>query len=565
MAPFLFAQNASPTSSLLTESSLLEKRLFQPDVHFLLDGNQSITLDQWFYFNSKSNHSLWKGLEFNPILLHKKRVPDSKVFFISSKVGNEVGDPHLQELIIPNEVRNHTPMLYQFIAYKPFKSLEVWTQFDQNDHFSSSTLALRRLQKNTENPSWFGENIPPSSLIELGFQWENSHTELMGKIESGYLWTTSPLSGIAYPWKGNRYSGTSTLYGIFRINGQFQHWKPLENNSNQKNQWTQLNSSLLWTPSLSGGSWKLSTETGIELNTLELNLKNKLKHKAPFLLPYVLNLTASKTGKNQWKLSGSTQNKIERHYYQTHTSLALNLPWKQGFWEIGNQFYLQKNKTNYSKTTEWLNPTALTTSNLSDFQMGESPYARIQWEQVLFLPLNFGFKSGLTYEQGTPAFQLDSIIMQSSFPLRVGKMYNTHNLWQSYQEAHIQLDLIHDFITRVKIRLRQPLTSQTNKIDYLPSPLFFQIQQKIKTTTNLSLEAIINYVGTKEVRNWSANQQAFKIPSHWEANFTLTQSFRKESIKLYYSTLHLFGDEVQEHPVGNPLRFRVLVGAEASF
>ena len=64
------------------------------------------------------------------------------------------------------------------------------------------------------------------------------------------------------------------------------------------------------------------------------------------------------------------------------------------------------------------------------------------------------------------------------------------------------------------------------------------------------------------MRGWGP---VFEVPDHLEGNLALNQVLFDDRLKLSASLLHAFGEEILEHPNGNPLIFRILVGMEGSF
>jgi len=99
--------------------------------------------------------------------------------------GNELGDLLWQELATTEMHPNSTPMLYGGFATPSYEGFYALAQFKQIDHFSESTMEIRKKRlDNSQKFSWFGENLPAYSGVFGGFGYKNSHI-LVG---SEYIW-----------------------------------------------------------------------------------------------------------------------------------------------------------------------------------------------------------------------------------------------------------------------------------------------------------------------------------------------------------------------------------------
>jgi hypothetical protein len=103
---------------------------------------------------------------------------------------------------------------------------------------------------------------------------------------------------------------------------------------------------------------------------------------------------------------------------------------------------------------------------------------------------------------------------------------------------------------------------EADRMEYRPSPWWAGLGLGVEFPSDLKVETLVHWVGPKEVRGWGED---FETPAHFESNAALVQSLFDERLELSASLLHAFGDAVQEHPNGNPLLFRIVVGVEGWF
>ena len=109
-------------------------------------------------------------------------VPSPRLWFYT---GNELGDQLWQELADDSRRPNSTPMLYGGFTTPHFKDFYAIAQFNQIDHFSESSMDIRKKRiDNSQKFSWFGENLPAYSGVFGGFGYKNASV-LVG---SEYAW-----------------------------------------------------------------------------------------------------------------------------------------------------------------------------------------------------------------------------------------------------------------------------------------------------------------------------------------------------------------------------------------
>jgi hypothetical protein len=132
----------------------------------------------------------WKNRQifnrFVPII--DWEIKQSSVWFYT---GNEIGDELWQELKKENNEPNRTPMLYGGFATPPFGGFYATAEFNQIDHFSEATFGTRRKRINSQEFSWFGENLPAYSGVWGGAGYNGTGDFFKNAnilVGSEYLW-----------------------------------------------------------------------------------------------------------------------------------------------------------------------------------------------------------------------------------------------------------------------------------------------------------------------------------------------------------------------------------------
>jgi hypothetical protein len=114
---------------------------------------------------------------------------------------------------------------------------------------------------------------------------------------------------------------------------------------------------------------------------------------------------------------------------------------------------------------------------------------------------------------------------------------------------------------RAQAGLRQFWGRDADYIEFLPSPWWVGAGTGWSFPRKTQVDAQVTFMGPKEVRGWGP---VFKVPEHWENHISLVQPLFSDRLKLSLAAIHAFGENIQEHPNGNPMRFRILAGIEGS-
>jgi hypothetical protein len=117
---------------------------------------------------------------------------------------------------------------------------------------------------------------------------------------------------------------------------------------------------------------------------------------------------------------------------------------------------------------------------------------------------------------------------------------------------------------RVQAGMRQFWGHEADSMEYLPSP-WWVLGGVGKGFTSKAgktrLDLQVSYMGPKEIRGWGP---VFEVPDHFEGQLTASQTLFSDQWKITLLGMHTLGEEIQEHPNGNPLQFRLAAGIEGS-
>ena len=565
------------TGGPYTESPLFLQRLEDPGSHFLLDGNNVHVTGKTFYLNRDLSARVSSGPGG---LLRSDMPPDlfpspaPHKLHVHAGLGNEVGDPHLQELTGENPASNRTPFLEGFFSLSPVDSLTLWGRFHQNDHFSYSTLAGRHFLAGNSDLAWFGENLPPASLLGGGFLYRASFGSAQGQLQKGWLWTHSPASGFSRPWEGQVSSGIINFRDHVSILAGFQDWKsaltPADNG-----RWRAWYSAVRVrgkiTEEKGKAGWQLLSEIrkfSLRSDPLpvspveEANLIPAISSQERLSYPLQLKLDYHTVFSDSGFLLGTEGVAVHENGLLNGTGtvhMRQRLP--GGYTGQQLEFFYWNPGASLEKQTETWDLTGQTAIyDPHNHHRGIRFGAAYDGESPSF---NFKVYSNLSCEWSVSRFETDSLFSFFSTTLRSGSYQDLEDpLIGSTHGLRFSPSLPWKLMLQAGVKYRFFHTENAEYLDFLPSPYTVSIRMSRKTGTNLYISAVSNYIGPKEVRNWDAAGEVFSVPSHWEHHVSLVQTFLQGRCRFHCTALHLMGRDIREHPNGNPLRFRVLVGGE---
>jgi hypothetical protein len=174
-----------------------------------------------------------------------------------------------------------------------------------------------------------------------------------------------------------------------------------------------------------------------------------------------------------------------------------------------------------------------------------------------------GGEAAWSGEWRTPLFRPDAYGEREGSLLRAGSYAaSSHALWNGTLEMHLGMGRDPDRALRLEAGWRRFFGADAGRMEFRPSRWWASVRGHWSFPSDLRAEGRLNWMGAKEVRGWGP---VFRAPAHFENALGLSQSLPGDRVVLRFSLLHAFGADLREQPDGNPLRFRVLGGAEAVF
>ncbi len=533
--------------SARAESPLMETRRLHPERVFLIDGGNALALDGDFY-RAPGDYRRFGAIYRQPRLAPlsaagPEGAPGSWGF--SSRLGNEVGDPYLHELVEP-EVENHTPYLSGFFRFPLGAGAGGAFGLEQNDHFSYATVA-RRSEAGGKPPAelaWFGENIPPYSLLRAMAEGDAAGLRLRGEIDQGWWWNFSPVTGIVYPFEGRRAGlrfSDSRGFDLELSSRAADHPRGLY--AFAENEAT-LGIPLVHTQRARAGISLGVAHRSLRADTLlesweEWDLPLGIDWRWEPETPQGPGLGL--VGQGSW---GEDMGLAEQHItYRLHRAPE---------WQTRMRAY-------YLFQGPGSSPTGMA-SGLGEGDMEEN---RARHRRGLTLALAYTRKIGVSdlsleakeaREWGLP------LVSENSRP--GPDQPSPHVLGSRGLALACSGSLVSGIDYSAKAGLRRFFGAGNSGMEFVPAPYWFGLRLKKEFTTDLRVEASADFLGPKRVRGWGAD---LIIPPHWENHLFLEQTFLEGRLKFHYGALHAFGADLREHPRGNPLRFRILAGADAAF
>jgi hypothetical protein len=540
---------------------------------------------------------------------------------LQGHLGNEVGDPHLQELTSDSRTSNHTPFFqgswsFRLPSERGAPNLSVYGIFHQNDHASTRHFQARTILAQRWDASWFGENLPYRSLLKHGYIWtpQNSLWRFQGSWQSGWLWTTHS-SGFPYPWKGNTWKQKATWgepSSQITLAGQYRNWKGIGLYASDTS------------PSLyTFHKWKLKYQGQWENSWAYWNVNASLNYVHqprgslnPHLesIPHTLyqglptlSWNSYKTIHPSWDIQTQTPthhsliNTGWTHKHRTKIIWEKTVPnihsqvrWKhsvlfpflgQLHWSHELQGYTwtgsgnTSNPSPFKETWNYNSDTTTTQYTLQSPDFHRKSHSRGGWLMTHRVQkkqdrISLSYKITGSQEWGAHSFSVDTVFQPiyhsslSTLSIRTGSwdpISIKHPITRLQQQIDLNYQAGLSFRSTLTLGSDQILSSfaPSSQIPLEPSSYFVQGRMQYRAPFALTIHWASTWFAEKRVYGWSL--EPFVIPANWEHNLSLKQSFQNGRIQLHYTALRLFGKEILEHPNGHPLRFRILVGAKATF
>jgi hypothetical protein len=101
--------------------------------------------------------------------------------------------------------------------------------------------------------------------------------------------------------------------------------------------------------------------------------------------------------------------------------------------------------------------------------------------------------------------------------------------------------------------------AEADSLEFSPAPYFGETAVRLTLPRNFRAEARLQGMGPKHYRGFGVS---LRTPPHLENHLALEQGLFANRVLARLAFFHAFGDEVLEHPLGNPLRFRIVAGLD---
>jgi len=562
------------TSEIVTESAVFNDRLSRAGNHILLDANYSLVSDTLFYNTPLfSGGELWTKHPLNNITYYPETIGlKSEKFIFEGNLGSEVGDPHFQE-ITGAKYQNRTPFTQGLLYYAPIENFSIYVSGDQNDHFSYTNVGTRSDLTSNTKQSWFSENLPPKSLLSAGFYLNMPNYSIDFSADKGWQWTTSPYSGFSYPWKGYQTHTQINFFKFFRLTYTSKKWNSISK-WDKEGFWETEE----WLPEMvvirkkKKFHYQVKSYSGI--TTQKINMEKK--ESAPAYLPNLentnrkfyrsgINISLENFLKDSVLLTSiNTQIEILDTDPMMHLEMSLTQRPKSGTLKQSLFFYNWNPIESPAIAHEFwrMNSSQLFQYQSKSHSRGAGGILSYKTSGIT----RFGITLGAAGEWGMPLFITDSVVSAARQLYRMGALQSrTKPVVSVFPGFEIEKQLNRWIWFGWDMTIRKYFENEGEELEFLPSQLQSYFKIKINSPSNLQVHFISGYLSEKKIRGWTEDSHDFIVPAHWETNLSLVQSLIRNKIKLHFTALHLLGKEVLEHPNGNPLRFRIIVGGRASF
>lgn len=550
------------------ESETFADRVGDPQYHFILDGHQGALAGREFYLSqAEVGQFLWPTQPWSRFLPDRRWLQDSAAWTFAATAGNEVGDPLLNELASEEPSGNRTPFTAGGITWSPTGDWSVNASLDQNDHFSFRTLPARLAlvgESRREELSWIGGNLPPKSLIQAGGALHRHGGLLAIQANRGWWWTSSPVSGMPYAWKGFNADFHTRSGDDFDLSLTDQSWESAAPGTFQSARWRRTEVSLGFAGGGPGG-WRWRLELGGQRRSLYADSAFPTFQEDTYPWRFRYRQAWSPEGKSLFKLENQGSFGARDRVFAGQHATELRETWGGHQLSQGIKAYYRQAYSTYREPTEYLNPDSTWTAVLDPLQhvRGLSGSGEYRFKSRLFqgaLSGHYAMEWGVPLFQGSVVDTLEGLLIRSG--VLTGSEHHYANFGGKIQLGGALGKPVHWPHWRLQGGLRGAEGKDEARVEYRPSPWWVGGGFGFSLPSGLRAEALLHYLGPKEVRGWGGD---FKVDEHMEANATLNQSLFDDRLELFAAFLHAFGDPVLEHPNGNPLAFRILAGMKGAF
>jgi hypothetical protein len=537
------------------ETDFFRDRLQEPQNHFLLNGQEGfISGNEFYQENGEGSPFLWASQPFLKFGTDRGWQNDTTTLTVRAQGANEIsGDPT-------------SPYAFGDVGWQALEGLRLHAGLDQNGLYSQRTLADRksRIRSDKEGQlAWIGSDLPIKSQANVGGSFERRGATLAAQYNQGGWWTTSPVSGIAYPWTGFNADLDYKAGEDFDLTLVEQQWDSPSPYKFYQAHWrrSQINLSFLgssedawlWRFDIGYQRRALSSQgafADFEEKTYPFRFKYRQDWSAPDSLPFRMLSQGSfgyRDGLFHVSHSSEFRETVGPHQPMQFLRAYYRHPFKSYVPPIeqltqDSTFTAESHPGQQSRG--WVGGAEYREVR-PHFLVGLSGDYAMEWELPLFTLGRLDTLDGLVRRQG--AYRGSDHFLQNA-----GGKFFASGEWSDKGNWRLQAGL------------RQFFGPDADVIEFLPSPWWvgggggWAYPSK---TGNTRLDAQVTYLGPKEVCVWGP---VFRVESHVENHISLIQTLFSDQLKLTLAALHAFGADLQEQPNGNPMRFRIMAGIEGT-
>ena len=534
------------------ETGFLRDRLEEPQNHFLLNGQEGFISGREFYQASgESSPFLWASQPFLHYGTDRSWQNDSSQVTVRAQGANEVTG------------ESASPYVFGDVGWEVLEGFRLHGGVEQNGLYSQKTLASRQSQAPQDRDqrlALFGSDLPILSQANVGGSFERRGATMAAQYNQGTWWTTSPVSGVAYPWEGFNADLVYKAGEDFDLSLVEQQWDSPSPYRFNKSHWrrSEINMSFL---GASEGAWLWRFDIGYQRRAMSSQgaFREFEEKTYPFRFRYRQDWAAPDSVPFKMLSQGSLGYR-DGMFQAQHSSEFREPAGTHQPMQFLRGYYRHPFK-GYVIPTEQLTPDSafIAESHPGLDARGWVGGAEYREVRKRFL---MGVNTDYAMEWELPVFDLGQLDTLDGIVRRQGSYQSRDNLLENAgAKAFASGGFSEKGAWRAQAGVRRFWGRNADRIEYLPSPWWIGAGTGWTLPGKTQVDAQITFMGPKEVRGWGP---VFKVPEHWENHLSLVQPLFSDRLKLSLAGIHAFGENIQEHPNGNPMRFRILAGIEGT-
>jgi len=570
---------------LPAESPALKERLTHPERLFLWEGSENVGPGETFYTSPGWARRLMGAGQVDPRetweLLADPMAGDTGRVGLRLRGGSETGDGLYREMQGRSRPeQNRTPYFSADAHAYALPQLRLRALVDQNDVSTYRTFSNRAGLLKPSAPwsdlAYFGENLPTRSYALGEMHFKQRGGVLHAAVARGWHWGLSPVTGSTRPW----------LVALTRIDAGFDEangiyldlaqWETPEEALHDAGQGFASEVGLRLTGGEDDWAWRLMW--GYSRRRIEPGRAGGFEpldvEGFPLTLSAGKRIHPESLGDWAWTTRIQATSRDGLASAQGHSVFGKEKGAHRP--EAGLEGFADKRFSGAPIAREYAYDT-------SETVVGEIRPARLA--RGLAAHLRYGWQGKQEYaeikthfasEWGRPVFfgevgeSAETAAQSSTGGLRQGLYrgsdYVLHNVTATAKAQSVRVRGVY---LGVFSGWRAFFGEEAQRLEYEPAPYWAGGNITLDLPTDLQITALVQAVGGKRVRQWGGEAAqpgsapaSFRVAPHFENQVGIRQRFLKNRFAAQLQCLHAFGDEILEHPAGNPLRFRIHFGLE---